>query len=200
MDKEKSHLWLLSFKNINNVPFPNRKPMTVAIRPRNQSDYKQPIKKKVIRRTVLLKNVAFTSKKKKKNFEKRWYNFTIYLIGISGSLIWSKALMELIFNSCGEFRWSPEDPVSQIHSPHLHVDAPGIFSDFLRSVQMLKREWGAESNGKLSQPCFPSLCLPQNCSLDSCVCSEGLALRQNTLMMISQKTNSKFFLFRRSPK
>ena len=28
---------------------------------------------------------------------------------------------------CGEFRWSPEGPVSQIHSPHLHVGAPGIF-------------------------------------------------------------------------
>ena len=28
--------------------------------------------------------------------------------------------------------------------------APGIFSDLLRSVQMLKREWDAESNGKLS--------------------------------------------------
>ena len=27
--------------------------------------------------------------------------------------------------------------------------APGIFSDLLRPVQMLKREWGAESNGKL---------------------------------------------------
>ena len=34
----------------------------------------------------------------------------------------------------------PEDPFSQIHSPHLYVGAPGIFSDFLRSVQMLKRE------------------------------------------------------------
>ena len=28
---------------------------------------------------------------------------------------------------CGEFRWSQEGPVSQIHSPHLHVGAPGIF-------------------------------------------------------------------------
>ena len=26
------------------------------------------------------------------------------VIGISGSLIWSKTLMELIFNPCGEFR------------------------------------------------------------------------------------------------
>ena len=57
--------------------------------------------------------------------------------------------MKLIFSPCGEFRRSPEGPVSQIHSPHLHAGAPGIFSDLLRSVQMLKREWGAESNGKL---------------------------------------------------
>ena len=71
------------------------------------------------------------------------------MIGISGSLICSKTLMELIFNPCCELRWSPEGPVSQIHSPHLHAGAPGIFSDLLRFVQILKREWGAESNGKL---------------------------------------------------
>ena len=78
------------------------------------------------------------------------------LIGISGSLIWSKSLMELIFKPCAEFQWSPEGPVSQIHSPHLHVGAPRIFSDLLRSVQMLKREWGAESNGKLPHLYIPS--------------------------------------------
>ena len=68
------------------------------------------------------------------------------VIGISGSLIRSK----LIFNPCEEFRWSLEGPVSQNHTPHLLVGDPGIFSDLLRSVQMLKREWGVESNGKLS--------------------------------------------------
>ena len=41
-----------------------------------------------------------------------------------------KTLMELIFNPCGEFRWSPEGPVSQIHSPHLQAGALGIFPDF----------------------------------------------------------------------
>ena len=61
---------------------------------------------------------------------------------ISGSLIWSKTLLELTFNPCGEFRWSPESPVIQIHSPHLLVGAYGIFSDLLRFVQMLKRESG----------------------------------------------------------
>ena len=50
------------------------------------------------------------------------------MIGISGSMIWSKTLMELIFDPCSEFRWSPEGPVSHIHSSHL-VGAPGIFSD-----------------------------------------------------------------------
>ena len=56
------------------------------------------------------------------------------VIGISGSLIWSKTLMELIFNPCCEFWWSPEGPVSQIYSPHLLVGAPGIFSDLLRFI------------------------------------------------------------------
>ena len=40
--------------------------------------------------------------------------------------------MKLIFNPCGEFRWSQEGPVSQIHSPHLHDGAPGIFSSLFR--------------------------------------------------------------------
>ena len=113
-------------------------------------------------------------------------------IGISGSLIWSKTLMELMFNPCGELRWSPEGPVSQIHSPHLLVGASEIFSDLLRSVQMLKREWGAESNGKLphlfmpsktAQPWILSLrwktCLRQNFSLGFSACSEGPAFGQN---------------------
>ena len=69
------------------------------------------------------------------------------VIGISGSLIWSKTLTELIFNPCGDFWWNPEGPVSQMHSPHLLVGAPGIFSDLLGFVQMLKIEWGAESKG-----------------------------------------------------
>ena len=64
--------------------------------------------------------------------------------------------MKLIFNPRAEFRGSPEGPVSQIHSPHLHVRAPGIFSDLLRSVQMLKREWGVKSNEKLRNLFFPS--------------------------------------------
>ena len=78
------------------------------------------------------------------------------IIGISGSLIWSKTLMELIFNPCDEFRWSPEGLVSQIYSPYLQAGVPGIFPDLLRSVQMLKREWGAERNGKLSHLFIPS--------------------------------------------
>ena len=106
------------------------------------------------------------------------------MIGISGSLFGSKTLMELIFNPCGEFRWSPEGPVSQIHSPYFHAVASGIFSDLLSSVLMLKRECGAKSNGKPPclfiqvvklQPWFLSLrwktYLRQNCNLGSWVCS-----------------------------
>ena len=49
-----------------------------------------------------------------------------------------------------------EGPVSQIHSPHLHDGASKIFSDLLRSVHMLKREWGAERHGKLPHLFIPS--------------------------------------------
>ena len=69
-------------------------------------------------------------------------------IGISRSQIWSKSLMELIYNPCCKFRWSPEGPVSQIHSPRILVGAPGIFSDLLRSVKMLKREWVRKAKGR----------------------------------------------------
>ena len=44
----------------------------------------------------------------------------------------------------------------EVHSLHLHVGAPGIFSDLLMSVQTLKREWSAESNGKLPHLFIPS--------------------------------------------
>ena len=67
-----------------------------------------------------------------------------------------KTQMELIFNKGGEFRWSPEGPVSQIHSPHLQDGAPRIFPDLLTSIQMLKREWGAESNRKPPHLFLPS--------------------------------------------
>ena len=76
--------------------------------------------------------------------------------GISRSLIWSETLMEPIFNPWGGFQCSPEDPVSHINSPHSHDGASGISSYLLRSVQMLKREWGAESNGKLPHLFIPS--------------------------------------------
>ena len=84
-----------------------------------------------------------------------------YFMGAKGDwdfriLIWSKTLMELIFNPCGKFRSSLEGPVNRIHTPHLLAGAPGIFSELLRSVHMLKRECGAESNGKLQHLFIPS--------------------------------------------
>ena len=73
---------------------------------------------------------------------------------------------------------------------------PGIFSDLLRSVQMLKRVWGAESYPIYSilymvklQPWFLNLrwetCLRQNCSLGSCVCGEGLPWKNYNLRKLS---------------
>ena len=84
--------------------------------------------------------------------------------------------------------------VKSILSPA--VGAPAILSDRLRSVQMLKREWGAEKREATApiqslvklQPCFLSLrwktCLRQNCGLGFCACSEGPALEQKTLTMM----------------
>ena len=59
-----------------------------------------------------------------------------------------------VINPCGEFRRSLEDPVSQIHSPRLHVGAPWIFSDLLRSVQMLKRV-GCGKQREATAPIYP---------------------------------------------
>ena len=53
-------------------------------------------------------------------------------IRTSGSLIWSKTQVELIFNPCGEYRSSPDGPDSQIYSPQLHIGAPEIFEGLFR--------------------------------------------------------------------
>ena len=76
-------------------------------------------------------------------------------IGISGSLIWSETLMELIFNPYGDFRWSPEVSVSQFHSPRLHAEPLGSFKMMKRERER-EREWGATSNGKLPHLFIPS--------------------------------------------
>ena len=121
------------------------------------------------------------------------YIYTVYMRrreGTSGFLIWSKSPIELIFKPCGEFRWSPEGPVNQIHSPHLHVGAPGIFSDVLRSIQMPKwtgsyRMYLSLENCNLgSWVCNGRPAFEQNSNLGCCVCSERYTLGQNTLMMM----------------
>ena len=64
------------------------------------------------------------------------------MVGISRSLIWSKILTELTpVVNFGEVQ------KAQLDKYTLHVGAPWIFSDLLRSVQMLKREWDAEAMG-----------------------------------------------------
>ena len=117
------------------------------------------------------------------------------MIGISGSLIWSKTLMELIFNSCGEFRWSPEGPVSQIHSSPPRWCPWDLFRSFKVCLDVKERGCGKQREATAPiqsliklQPWFLSLrlktCLRQNCNLCSCACSERPVLGQNTLMMI----------------
>ena len=108
--------------------------------------------------------------------------------------------MVLIFNPCGEFRWSPEGPVSPIHSPHLHAGATGIFQIF-KFCSDTKERGGAESNGKYRtysslvklQPWFLSLrwktglwAEPQPWWLSlQCMSFPG----QNTLMMMMMMIN-----------
>ena len=78
--------------------------------------------------------------------------FLSHLLYKGAKVNWDFLISDLVKNldgTDGEFRLSSEGPVSQIHYPHLHAGAPGIFSDLLRSIQMLKIEWGAESNRKL---------------------------------------------------
>ena len=72
-----------------------------------------------------------------------------------------------------------EGPVSQFYSPHHHVDVPGTFTDLLRSVKMLKREWVRKATGSYRTYSIPGKTavlvsgiavedLPrQNCSLSS---------------------------------
>ena len=132
-----------------------------------------------------------------------WMNFivNIYLfiyiwwrrvIGISRSVIWSKSLMELIFSPCGEFRWSPEVLVSQIHSPHPTLGPLGSFNVCLDAKERVGCRKHREATAPIQslvklQPWFLSLrwktCLRQNYSLGFCACSEGPALGQNTLMI-----------------
>ena len=97
--------------------------------------------------------------------------------------------MELIFNPCGEFRWSPEGPVSHSLSspprwcPRDLFRTFNVCSDAKERVECGKQQEATapiQSLVKL-QPWFLSLrwktCLRQNCSL---AYSEWPALGQNT--------------------
>ena len=53
---------------------------------------------------------------------------------------WDFRISDLVKNPVVNF--------GEVRRVHLQAVAPGIFSDLLRSVQMLKREWGAESYRK----------------------------------------------------
>ena len=91
---------------------------------------------------------------------------------------------------CGEFWWSPEGPVSQIHSPHLHVRPWDRFRYF-KICSNAKKRVGCEKQREATvpiqspvklQPWF-LISLWKTCILGSCACSEGPALGQNTLMI-----------------
>ena len=92
------------------------------------------------------------------------------------------------------FRWSPEGPVSQNHTPHLHVPRWCPW-DLFRPIKICldAKESGVRKATEATAPIqslvklqslFLSLrwktCLRHNCSLVSGACSEGPALGQNT--------------------
>ena len=66
------------------------------------------------------------------------------MTGIFGSLICSKTLMELNFGEVRRAQLAKFTLLTYMLGPL------GTFQIFLMSVQMLKREWDAERNGKLS--------------------------------------------------
>ena len=114
------------------------------------------------------------------------------VVGISGSLIWSKTLMELIRNLYGEFRWIPKSLVRRIHSPHLHVGTISfkVCSDAkesgVRKATGSYRTYWVLGKTAALVPEFAVEDLPSaelQPTVGSCVCSEGLVLGQNTLMM-----------------
>ena len=94
----------------------------------------------------------------------------------SGQKLWWNWYLIPVAN----FQWTPEGPVSQIYSPHLHIGAPGIFSVLLMSIQTIKREWGAESNGKLPHLFIP----PKTAALVPAFAVKDMFLGRTLMMMM----------------
>ena len=60
-----------------------------------------------------------------------------------------------VWACCGEFRWSPESLVSQIHSPRLHDRGPGIFSDLFKVYSGGKERVGSGKQREATAPIHP---------------------------------------------
>ena len=137
----------------------------------------------------------------------RWYVFVYYLaifitrgegwLGFSdlwsGRKLWWNTYLTLVVNF-GEVRRAQLAKSTLLTSM---FGAPGIFPDLLRTVQMLKREWVAESSGKLLHLFIPSktatlvpafavkdLFLDRTATLAPVFFSQRHALGQNTLIMM----------------
>ena len=106
------------------------------------------------------------------------------MIGISGSLIWSKTLLELIFNPCGEFR---EVRRAQLAKP-THLTNTLVPLGSLRSFKVCSDAKERVGRGKQRKATVPiqslvklqqwflsvrKICLRQNCTNGSCVCVCG---------------------------
>ena len=117
---------------------------------------------------------------------------TLYFIYYGAKGDWNFVISDLVKNPDGTDIFSEVRRAQLAKSTllRLYPGASGIFSDLLRSFQMLKATVSYRTYSSLMklQSWFLSLrwktCLRQNCSLGSCACSEGPALGQNTLKYI----------------
>ena len=120
------------------------------------------------------------------------------VIGTSGSLIWSKSVMKLTFNPCGEFRRSVED--SDKSTLLTSTWCPWNLSRSFKVCFNTKERVGCGNQREATAPIHPwslslrwETCLWQNCNLGSwvssgrpdfgrncsiggCICNEGPAL------------------------
>ena len=102
------------------------------------------------------------------------------MIGISGSLIWSKTLTEPIFNPVVNFG---EVRTAQLANPSLSSPPSWWPWDLFRYFKVCSDAKQRVGCGKQREATAP-IQSPINCSLGSCACGEGPALGQNTLMMM----------------
>ena len=84
----------------------------------------------------------------------------MYMAGAKGD--WEFRISDQVKNPdgtdiypCCEFRWSPEGPVSQIHSPHLHTGPLEIFSDLFKVCSDAEERMECGKQREATAPIYP---------------------------------------------